>query len=220
MLDEDVVEPLVIVGWSAEYRVFEKREGDHVCGSKIAEEIVAPVQQVLEERDRSAHPGGELGDARGVGLLLLLLRGDQVWRALPDVVEPVHEHAHFGATCRLMRKEGRVGDALLEPIDDRRRVADYLHSVDEHRDEALAAHSLDGRAVIRVDVDPLDLDRLVPGGERDPLDVRREGNSVDANQIQRFRLKNQIWPIVVATITPHENAYPRCHFNSGMYTKF
>jgi hypothetical protein len=83
-------------------------------------------------------------------------------------------------------------DALFEPIDDRRRVADDLASVDEHRDEMLAAHRLDGRAVIRVDVDPLDRDRFVPGGERDPLDVGREGNAVDANQIQFFRLKNTI----------------------------
>jgi hypothetical protein len=51
----------------------------------------------------------------------------------------------------------------------------------------LAAHSLDRRAVIRVDVDPLDLDRLVPGCERDPLDIGREGNSIDADQIQFFR---------------------------------
>lgn len=137
---------------------------------------------------------------------LLLLRCDQVRRPLPDVVEPVHEDAHLGATRRLVRKERRVGDALLEPIDDHRRVAQDLIPVDEHRDETLAAHILDGRAVIRVDVDPLDLDRLVPGCERDPLDIGREGNSVDANQIQFFRLKNQSWPNVVATITPHENA--------------
>jgi hypothetical protein len=37
---------------------------------------------------------------------------------------------------------------------------------------------------MRVDIDPLDLDRLVPGRERDPLDIRREGNSIDADQIQ------------------------------------
>ena len=206
MLDEDVVEALVVVGRSAEHRVFEEREGDHVRGSKVAEEIVAPIEQALEERDGAAHACGELGDARGVGLRLLLLRGDQVRRALPGVVEPVHEHAHFGVTCRLARKKWRVRDAPLEPIDDRRRVADDLASVDKHRDETLTAHSLNERPVIRVDLDPLDLDRLVPGGERDPLDVGREGNAVDANQIQFFRLKNQSWPNVVATITPHENA--------------
>ena len=206
MLDEDVVEALVVVGGSAEYRVFEEREGEHVRGPKVAEEVVAPVQQVLEEKNRIAHPGGELDDARGVELRLLLLYGDQVRRALPDVVEPVHEYAYLGATCRRARKQGWVWDALFEPIDDRRRVADDLASVDEYRDETLAAHCFNRRAVIRVDVDPLDFDRLVPGGERDSLDIGREGNAVDANQIQFFRLKNQSWPNVVATITPHENA--------------
>ena len=103
-------------------------------------------------------------------------------------------------------KSGGSGKRALEPIDDRRRVADDLRSVDEHRDERLAAHGLDGRAVTRVDVDPLDLDRLVPRGKRDPLDIGRERNSVDADQIQFFRLKNQSWTTVVATMTPHENA--------------
>ena len=65
---------------------------------------------------------------------------------------------------------------------------------------------LDGRAVVRVDVDPLDREALVAGGKRDPLDVGRERNPVDADQIQCFRLKNQSWLSVVARIRPHENA--------------
>jgi hypothetical protein len=35
---------------------------------------------------------------------------------------------------------------------------------------------------MRVDVDPLELDALVPRGERDTLDVRREGDPVDARR--------------------------------------
>ena len=206
MLDENVVKALIVVRRRTEDGVLEEREGDHIRSPELAEEIIAAVQQILEEGDGAAHPRGQLGDARRVRFRLLFLGGDQVRRSLPDVVEPVDEHAHFGAARRLAGEERRVGDALLEPVDDDRRIADDLVSVDQHRDERLTAQSLNRRAVVRVDVDPLDLDRLVPGGERYPLDVGREGNAVDANQIQRFRLKNQIWPTVVATITPHENA--------------
>ncbi len=206
VLDEDVVKALVVLGRSAEYRVLEERECKHVCGSELAEEIVAPIEQILEERDRAAHPYGELDDTCSVGARLLLFGGDQVRRPLPDVVEPLDEDAHLCAARRVARKKRRIGNAPLEPLDDRRRVADDLDAVDEYRDERLAADVLDGRAVVRIDVDPLDGDGLVPGSERDPLDIRRERNPVDADQIQFFRLKNQSWPIVVARITPHENA--------------
>jgi hypothetical protein len=43
----------------------------------------------------------------------------------------------------------------------------------------VSADLLDRRAVARVDVDPFDLDALVSGGQRDPLDVRRERDAVD-----------------------------------------
>jgi hypothetical protein len=46
----------------------------------------------------------------------------------------------------------------------------------------------------------------VTGGERYPLDVRRERDPVDTDQSHFFRLKNQSWKSVVPTIRPHENA--------------
>ncbi len=46
VLDEDVVKALVVLGRSAEYRVLEERECKHVCGSELAEEIVAPITAV------------------------------------------------------------------------------------------------------------------------------------------------------------------------------
>ena len=66
---------------------------------------------------------------------------------------------------------------------------------------------LDRRAVGLVDVDPFDLDALVSGGERHPLDVRREGDPVAAQAYsQSLRRKYQSWASVLATITPH--TYP------------
>jgi len=44
------------------------------------------------------------------------------------------------------------------------------------------SYGLIARAVERVDVDPLDLETLVAGGERNTLDVRGEGDAVDAQR--------------------------------------
>ena len=120
------------------------------------------------------------GDAARVRLRLLLLGRDQVRRALPDAVEPRDEDLHLGTARGLARVERRLGNAPLEPLDDGRRVAENLVAVDEHRHERLPAHRLDRGAVARIDVDPLELDALVAGCERDALDVRRERNPVDA----------------------------------------
>ena len=109
---------------------------------------------------------------------------------------------------------------FFEPLENLRRVGEHEPVGFEHRHPSLSTDRLDVRAVVRVNVDPFDLDALVARGERDPLDVRREGDPVDADQIQFFRLKNQICAIVVTTIRPHEYAYPKCHFSSGMRTKF
>ena len=48
------------------------------------------------------------------------------------------------------------------------------------------------------------IDGLLNPDERHAFDIRRERNPVDADQIQFFRRKNHSWPMVVATITPHE----------------
>ena len=206
MLDENVMEPLVVVGRHAEYRVFEEREGDHVGGPEIAEEIVAPVQQVLEERDRSAHPGRELGNAPGVGPWLLSSAAIRFGGRFQTLL---NQSTKTRTSARRAGSRGKSGGSGTRCSSQSMIAGESLTisvSVDQYRDKPLAAHSLDGRTVARVDVDPLDLDRLVPGGQCDPLDIGRERDSVDANQIQFFRLKNQIWPTVVAAMTPHENA--------------
>ena len=77
---------------------------------------------------------------------------------------------------------------------------------DEHRHERLAAHRLDRGAVERVDVDPVDRDALVPCDERHALDVRRERDPVDADQIQFRRLNHASCSIVVTMIRPQEKA--------------
>ena len=76
----------------------------------------------------------------------------------------------------------------LEPAQDRPRVGQHLAVVElEDRDEVLAAQRPDGRAVVRVDVDPLDRQALVAEGERDALDVRRVGDAEDAHRGVRVR---------------------------------
>ncbi len=206
VLDEDPVEDLVVPRRQAEDGVFEERERDHVSDAEFPVEVIPPVEQILEDVERRAHARPQLLDAARVRVRCLELGRDQVRGPLPELVEPVDENLHLRAPRGLARIERWFGVPALQPRENAWGVRDDLVAVDEHRDEPLAAHRLDGRAVIRVDVDPLDCDRLVSGCERDPLDVGREGNSVDADQIQLFRLKNTIWPIVVATITPHENA--------------
>ena len=58
--------------------------------------------------------------------------------------------------------------------DDGHRVGDHLAVLQrQDRDERLPAQRDDRGAVVRVDVDPVDLQALVPRGERDAVDVRR-----------------------------------------------
>ena len=53
---------------------------------------------------------------------------------------------------------------------------------DEHGDELLPADLADRRAVVQVDLDPLDLDALEGERERDTLDVRRERDAQHADR--------------------------------------
>ena len=93
--------------------------------------------------------------------------------------------------------------ARFEPLEDRGRVRDDLAVPgDEHRDEPLPTHRLDRRPVVWVDVDPLDLEALVPDGERDALDVGRERDPVDADQIHFARRNHQSCIAVVTRMTP------------------
>ena len=207
MLDEDAVKELVVIRRKAEHGVLEKRERHHIRRSEVAVEIVAAGEQLFEAGDRRAHPLRELRKSDGIWLRPFELGGDQVRRPLPDLVEPVDEDAHLRRARRIAREERRLRNVGFEPLDDGGRVDDHLVAVDENRHERLAADRLDRRAVGRVDVDPLDLDALVPRGKRDPLDVRRERDPIAGEAYsQSLRRKNQSWASVVTAIKPH--TYP------------
>jgi hypothetical protein len=180
VIDENAVEELVVVGGQPEDGVLEKRECDAVGGAELAEEVVAPREQRLEAVECGADLRAQLGDPGEVRLGLLELVGDRVRLLLPDAVEPVDKKLDLSPPGDVGREERRLGRALFEQRDNRRRVADDLVAVDEHRHERLAAHRLDRRSVGGIDVDPLDRETFVPRRERDTLDIGRERDSVHA----------------------------------------
>ena len=77
------------------------------------------------------------------------------------------------------REERRLREALLEMLEDARRVVQDEVAVDEHGHELLAADRHDRAAIVGIDVDPLDAHPLVRERQRDPLHVRREGDPVE-----------------------------------------
>ena len=166
----------------AEDGVLEERERDHVGDAEFPVEVVASLEQISRRRRATRACAPQLLDAaRGPGAALELV-GDQVRGPLPELVEPVDEDLHLGAPRGVARVERRLGMPALQPLENARGVGDDLVAVDEHRHEPLAAHRLDRRPVVRVDVDPFELDTLVARGERDALDVRRERDPVDARR--------------------------------------
>ena len=93
--------------------------------------------------------------------------------------------------------------AVVRSDEDRRRVGDDFAVLrDEDGNQPLPAHRLDRRAVARVDVDPSDLEALVPGGERDAFDVGGERDPVDPDQIHLALRNHQSCIAVVTRITP------------------
>src|SRR3954464_1810215 len=94
---QDPVE-LLLVALFPEHRVLEERERDDVGGAEVAEQVVAPREERLEEIEGR-------GDARSA-VLLVPARSDQVRRPLPEAVEPVDEYVHLRAT-RLVRRPER-----------------------------------------------------------------------------------------------------------------
>ena len=88
--------------------------------------------------------------------------------------------AHVGgAGAGVVGEERRLRVPRLEVLEDRRRVGDDEVAVDQDGDERLAGDLLDGRAVLGVDPDRLDLEPLVGQGERDAVDVGRVGEPVE-----------------------------------------
>ncbi len=128
-------EELVVVRREAEDGVLQEREGRHIGEPEVAEEVVAILEQRLEDLDVGAHLRRE-----GVGGAVV---GDLVRCALPDPVEPVCEDPHLGAARGVAREQRRVGKTRLEPLEDRRRVGNHFVVVrHEDRDEPLPAHGL------------------------------------------------------------------------------
>src|ERR671919_2512165 len=81
-LDEDPVEELVVPFRQAEATVLEEREGDHVGHPELAEQMVAPRQELLEQIEPGEHPVAERVRERPVGLLLAKLGLELVRRSL------------------------------------------------------------------------------------------------------------------------------------------
>ena len=85
---------------------------------------------------------------------------------------------------RLAGHSGGSGRRFSSQLDDAHRVGDDLAVVGlHHRHEVLAGELDDGRAVVGVDVDPVDGDRLVGEGQRHPLHVGGVRDPVDAHQL-------------------------------------
>lgn len=92
-------------------------------------------------------------------------------------IRPVHQHHALRLLLWVRREQCRVGPARLHVEQDRRRPADHVAAVDEHRHQRLARQPLHVRAHRRIDVHVLvrdalqvqhvaDLDAVV--GEGDP----------------------------------------------------
>ena len=94
--------------------VLDEREGADVRGREVAEQVVAPVEQALEEALPAREPPQEGG--------VLVTRGDGVRRSLPDIVEPLDEDVNLGAGARLARIQRRLRLHGLQPLDDPHRV--------------------------------------------------------------------------------------------------
>ena len=137
--------------------VLEERERGHVGGRQlVAEEVVAAGEERLEAVERGGDPPSSSAIRAAVRLGLLLLGCDQVRRPLPDLVEPVEEDPQLLAARGVGREERRLRKALLEVLEDARRVVQDEVAVDEDGHELLAADRDDRAPVGRVDVDPLD----------------------------------------------------------------
>src|SRR3954454_6532409 len=97
MLDENRMEALVVALGKPEDGVLQERERGDIGDPEIAEQVVAAVEELLEDGNGRAHSLAELGDARPIRLPLLLLVGNQVRRPLPELGEPLQKKLHLRA---------------------------------------------------------------------------------------------------------------------------
>ena len=182
VVDEDPVEePWVVV--LVEEREAEEGKGRGVGGRELAEEVLAPGEECFEELERCGQLDPQLLDSREIRARAGELGLDLVRRPLPDTVEPVDEEARLGPSSRVARVERRVGEALLEMLEDARGVGDDRVAVHEHRDELLAADLPNGGAVVGIHRHGLDLEPLVREREGDALDVRRKLEAIEPQHV-------------------------------------
>jgi hypothetical protein len=177
-LAQDEVKQLAVLV-VVEDGVLQERECGAVGDGEFAEQVLAPVEQVLEQVQRRGQFVAQSVDPSLVRRRLRSLGFDLVRRTLPDVVEPVEEDVDLRTPRGLPRKECRLRLQLFEVTKNDCRIGDDSPVVNEHRDERLAAYSFDLAAVGGIDVDPLDLDLLMGEGQRNALDVRRKRDAVD-----------------------------------------
>ena len=146
---EHVVEGLV-VGRLGQGAVPQERVGEAVGGGELAEQVVGAREEVLEHVLPGVHPrrtGGRLVRGRRVPVVERV--GDRVRRALPHLVEPLHEHLEPGPPAGVAREQRRVRPGGLEVAQDAPRVGHHRAVVVEHRHEPLAGQ-LDRLGAVRV----------------------------------------------------------------------
>ena len=102
---------LVVVGLDRD-GVAQERPRGAVGGAELAEEVVAPGEQALEERRAGAAAARSSARRPRLALAALERVGDQVRLALPGAVEPVEEDLDLGRARRVGREQRRVGEAL------------------------------------------------------------------------------------------------------------
>ena len=142
----------VLVAVLPEDRVLEERERDHVRGGQLVpEQEVAPGEERLEERQRVRDPLCELGDPRAVRLRLPLLAAIRFGGRFQTRLNQSTKTPHLGAPRWIRRIERRLGEALLEVLEDHRRVGEDEIAVDEDGHELLAADREDRAPVAVVD---------------------------------------------------------------------
>src|SRR3990170_2468470 len=100
MVGKDAVKELV-VGKVAPGGVLEEWIGDAVGGAEVPEQVIAALEQALEDAETIAHLGAAGRDELGVGSGALEFVLELVRRLLVDALEPVDEQVHLGAPGRV-----------------------------------------------------------------------------------------------------------------------
>src|SRR5438270_7627480 len=173
----------LIVALVVEERVLQEREGDAVGDREgLPEEEIAAREEGVEEVAGAGELALERRDVTGVRGTSGELGLELVRRALPDPIEPVDEDDRLRPPGLIPWVKSRLGVPELELLEDGGRVGEDPPVLEDRDRHAILTADLDDRrAIRRVDVDPLEVDSLVAGRERDPLHVGRERDAVDTD---------------------------------------